>query len=549
MALLTVPAGAEDMEAVPYPARTFLYIVDCSGSMKNYQEVLNVGRQMLLDLLPKENTIVVAFKNQPYTPEDTLQFSGETSVLSGIMRADEILEELWHQNPEQEVTAVLFSDMCSTVAASDGMTPLTEALAQAENEQMADIAKRWNGYTAADKLRVYSLNWSTNTSEDEEEVFPMSFTVLPPPSADTDIFRPLDSSSDEFSQEMLKLCVEVYASVLTGGSGFEWEDTSGTWADDILTVPLSERYREFLFLNEVPTRVVGPSEETLKCWPLSDGCILMLESGEAEVCSIEGVSSDTAVQSLVIPQPRIEVTSSEESMTLFSPVTISVAATDGKNYLGYDSSNSICLLKVTAPEEEMPQMLSCEYDLTQNSYQFTYTPEALGSHTFELTYIVLGAEPATRTFSFEKEAAATCPEPSGYRLRDYRDLTQNLQNMTKEKDIEFKLSDYFMDPHMQLEFVVKGPKDPKIATWESSTDQTGEVTVQGVGAGTTTLQYTVKGYIDGSDTPCCSENYELTICVTSSTQRLVPVVLIAAAIAVAIAVIGTIVFLKTRQPK
>lgn len=43
---LVVPAMAEEVqEPIPYPKRTILYIVDCSGSMETYQEVLKSGRQ------------------------------------------------------------------------------------------------------------------------------------------------------------------------------------------------------------------------------------------------------------------------------------------------------------------------------------------------------------------------------------------------------------------------------------------------------------------------------------------------------------------------
>lgn len=305
--LLTVPAMAEE-ETVPYPARTILYIVDCSGSMQDYQESLNVSRQMLLDLLPKETTTAVAFKAQAYTPGDTLTFGGETSVLSGIMRADEILEEFWAKNLDQEITVVLFSDMYSTVAADDGVTPLTEDLARAENARMDEIAGRWNEYTASGKLRFYSLGRVSSAAEDKPDGFPMSFVVLPPPSLNAVSHDP---GSMGFSSEILKLCAEIYAGILTGSDEMEWEKVDGTWLNGSLTLPLSERYREFLFLDEVPRNATGPKGDALPCWNLPDGCILMVEGGTEGTCSIDGVTSSVGVQSLVIPQPRIDVAFSE----------------------------------------------------------------------------------------------------------------------------------------------------------------------------------------------------------------------------------------------
>lgn len=47
-----------------------------------------------------------------------------------------------------------------------------------------------------------------------------------------------------------------------------------------------------------------------------------------------------------------------DPMSIFDRVTISAAVTDGKSYLGYDDSNSICFLEVTAPGETTPQVLS-----------------------------------------------------------------------------------------------------------------------------------------------------------------------------------------------
>ncbi len=519
LALLTVPAMAED--TVPYPARTILYIVDCSGSMKDYKEALDTGRQMLLDLLPEETTTVVAFKSQAYTPGDTLTFGGETSVLSGITRADEVLEELWAKNPDQEITAVLFSDMYSTVAADDGVTPLTEASARAENERLAGIAGRWNEYTASDKLCVYSLGRVPAAAEDKPDGFPMSFIVLPPPSMNA-VDR--GTGAVGFSSEILKLCAEVYAGVLTGSDGMEWEEVQGTRLDGSLTLPLPERYREFLFLDEVPSGAVGPAGETLPCWALPDGCVLMVEGGTGGTCSIDGVTDGVSVQSLVIPQPRIEVDFSESPVTVFEPVTISVAVTNGRDYLGYDGSNSVCLMKVTAPGEETPRTLPSDYSEDRNGYEFTYTAEVPGNHLFEVTYIVLGEEPVTRTLQVEEEAAVRFPEPEGYRYREYQDLSGRLQKMTVGDEISFELAGYYTDQNIRLEFAVQSPADPETAVWEAAADQTGAVTVRGLQAGTTTLRYTVEGYIDGMEEPCCTADYELTVSVSSPPGPVPPIV-------------------------
>lgn len=159
--LLTVPAVAEEaQETMPYPERTILYIVDCSGSMDNYQKALNSGRQMLLDLLPEESE-VVAFNTEAFTPAlgEKLTFEGNTSVLNGIREADQKLEEIWAEHPETEVTAVLFSDMYSTVKAEKCDEELDQESAKKEKGQLASISRRWSNYVRNGKLRFYVLDW------------------------------------------------------------------------------------------------------------------------------------------------------------------------------------------------------------------------------------------------------------------------------------------------------------------------------------------------------------------------------------------------------
>ena len=545
--LLTAPAMAEMVDTVPYPPRTFLYIVDCSGSMADYQEVLNVGRQMLLDLLPPENTIVIAFAEAPRDVTDSLEFGGGTSVLAGIRAADKILEELWTDNPEQEVTAVLFSDMYSTVQADNNTVTLVKdedetSVYSLENKELIDIASRWTDYVWGGKLRYYSLNWPYDSSEEMSKGVHIQFPVPPPPSENGNLFP----STVPGNADILKTCVEVYAGVLTGRSSGGWKSAASTWTDEVLTVALDERYREFLFLDEVPRRAVGPGGEELKSWSLPDGCLLLVEGGVEGICSIEGTSANAEILSFTIPQPKLEVNFSADPMSIYDLTTISVAVTDGRNYFGYDDSNSVCFLDVTAPGESTPWVLSSSYNSLKNSHEFTYTPETLGKHEFRITYMVLGAEQIVRELVYAKDSVCTPPVPNVQQMREYSALSQKLLNLEKGKEIQFTLSNYYEKQHVRLEYVVEAPEDDTIAVWEVTAEGIGTVTVQGCGNGNTVLHYTINCYLDGEDMPCYSVEYELPISVKAPPKPLLNIAVMAVA-SVLVVLLFVIVVVRARK--
>lgn len=546
--LLVLPAAAE-ATTVPYPPRTFLYIVDCSGSMCGYQQALNLGRQLLLDLLP-ENTIVVAFAEDrlPVTGGE-LQFGGNTSILAGIREADRILEELWANSSEQQITVMLFSDMYSTVEADHPNIPMDKDSKQceAEIEQLNDIAKRWSNYVLADRLRFYTLNWVPASSEDQPVGVYMPFFV-PPPNPETADPVPSIMPTDA---DILKACVEVYAGVLTGRSGAEWQHTAGDWSGDSLTVVLDDRYRSFFCLDQIPRRAIGPGGEEMKKWFLPDGCCLLMAEGGAEgICTIEGIAAEAQIQSFTIPQPKLEVSFSADPMSIFDPVTISIAATDGKNYLGYDDSNSVCFLEVTAPGKSTPQVLSSSYDPLQNCHEFTFTPEVLGSHVFKLTYMILGAHTDNRELVFEKEAVCTPPVPNGQQLREYTALSQKLIDLEQGSEIQFSLSSYYEKPNVRLEFVVGEPEDSTIAAWNPTADETGSVMVQGNAVGSTVLRYTINCYLDGDSVPCASVEHELSVSVKEAPPKFsIGFVFIAIGLALFTAVVVIVILVRKKHVK
>lgn len=509
--LLVLPAVAETA-TVPYPPRTFLYIVDCSGSMRDYQQALNQGRQLLLDLLP-ENTIVVAFaENRLPITDGKLRFGGNTSILTGIREADRVLEELWANSPEQQITVVLLSDMCSTVEADHPTIPIDKNSTQceAEIEQLTDIAKRWSNYVLADKLRFYTLNWASTSSEGQSAGVYMPFFV---PSPNPETADPVPSTMPT-NADILKTCVEVYAGVLTGRSSAEWQHTAGNWSGNIMTVALDDRYRSFLYLDQTPSCAIDPKGESMKIWSLPDGCCLLLaEGGEKESCTIEGVSADVQILTFTIPQPKLEVSFSADPMSIFDPVTILVAATDGKNYIGYDDSNSVCFLEVTAPGESNPQVLSSSYDPLQSCYEFTFIPEILGDYKFKLTYMILGANTDSQELVFEKKAVCTLPVSNGQQLREYTALSQKLINLEQGSEIKFSLSSYYEKPNIRLEFVVEEPEDSTIASWNPTADETGTVTVRANAVGSTVLRYTINCYLGEDSVPCSSVEHELSVSV------------------------------------
>ena len=509
--LLTVPATAElEEEEIPYPDRTFLYIVDCSGSMKDYQDVLNAGRQMLSDLLPAENTIVVAFSEKSYVVSDgSLHFGGQTSVLAGVELADNILDELWAVNPEQKVTAILFSDMYSTVEAADGSTWLTEDTFHAESQRLSDIEARWSQYALQGKLKFYSLNWNFESPPDG---FLISFS---PFTGGVGNFPPLEIRGKESAQEILKACVGAYSCVLTGSDAFAWVEAKTAQSDPFLTIFLEDSYRTVLYLEQAPNSISN-SDGTVKfrSWPVPfGGCVLMIENAADGLYTLDGISADGQALCLTIPQPQIVVDVSADTVICFDEITISIGGTAGQGYLDYDASNSTCLLKIAVPEEEVPVVLPGSYNVDRGCYEFSYRPEKKGGHDITIFYTVYGNGQVPRKILYQLNVDPFRIVLKGDSLRKFQDLRRQLQQIEEGSEFSFKLSDYYTTPLRRLEFIVGESDDPEIAVWEPVSDAAGEVNIRGLQEGYTILHYTINYYEEGVDTPDNTEELTLAVLV------------------------------------
>ena len=506
-AVATVPLENKKTE-VPYPERTFLYIVDCSGSMGGYQDALNTGRQMLSDLLPEESTIVISFsgKAEVHTT-GKLVFEGQTSVLAGIEKADSVLEELWSTDPARKVTAILFSDMNSTVEAADGCTLLTEESAQREQVRLSEIESRWSQYALLGNLNFYSLNWRSKPSLGE---YPVSFSPI---SGGTSHFQPLDVESADFIQEILKTCVEAYVCVLTGNNEFQWAEATAIPSGSSLTVSLDESYRTFLYLNQIPSGITNSRGSVkYRLWDSgSSGYVLMIENAESGLYTLEGISEDGLVLYLTVPQPKITVNVSQDTVTCFGDVAFSIGIVAGDSYLGYDDSNSSCLLRIAAPGEELTRVLSGRYNESLGYYEFEFTPDKKGTHEITIYYTIFGNDQVLRTISCELDVKPYAIKLMGQAQREYRDLRVNLQKIQEGEEISFRLSDYYTTSYRRLEFVVEAPEDLETAIWEPISDGTGAVTVRGLKEGKTVLRYKINYYEDGVDTPDNTEEFTLEI--------------------------------------
>lgn len=492
--------AAEEGE-VPYPPRTFLYIADCSGSMGKYKEALETGRQMIFDLLP-ENTTVVAFRGDAEIVPGTLYFGGETSVLSGIELADSVLEDLWQKNQEQKVTAILFSDMDSTVVAADGKTYLQDASFRAEATQLRDIEQRWLHYDAEGKLDFYLLCWSP----DEPEGYLVSFMPIRQNMADFQTFHIEQPDSEE---EILKTCVEAYSHVLTGSDVAQWSEINGRQGEGILSVPLAESYRTFLYIDGV-CGDIDTSAEGLRKWHCNEKTMVMLENTEeGEVCRICDISADSKVSSFCIPQPQVTVKQSAESIMCYDTVTLSVGTMAGEQYIGYAVSESGCTVKVTGPDGE--ESLVPPYNEEKKCYEITYTPQKSGDYEFSILYSINGDKLISKKISYRIEVQPYEIVLHGRGQRSYQALCTELQRLQAGTDFSFCLSDYYTTPYRRLKFIVEEPETPGIAVWAPVSDEKGEVTVRPCEKGRTKLYYTICYYEDGSSHDAHTVKYELVI--------------------------------------
>lgn len=542
-AVATVPLEDEKAE-VPYPDRTFLYIVDCSSSMDNYQDALNTGRQMLSDLLPEESTIVISFsgKAEVHTTGE-LVFGGQTSVLAGIEKADSVLEELWSTDPARKVTAILFSDMNSTVEAADGRTLLTEESSQREQVRLSEIESRWSQYALLGNLNFYSLNWQSKPSDGE---YPVLFSPI---SGGIGHFQPLDAENADFAREILKTCVEAYACVLTGSDEFRWAKAAAVPLGSSLTLSLDESYRTFLYLDQIPSGITN-SRGSVKFLPWdsgSGGYVLMIENVKSGFYTLDGVSEDGRVLCLTIPQPKITVNVSQDTVTCFDDVAFSIGIVAGDSYLGYDDSNSSCLLRITAPEEELPRVLSGWYNEEQGYYEFEFTPDKKGTHEITIYYTIFGNDQVLRTISYELDVKPYAIKLMGQAQREYRDLRVYLQKIQEGEEISFRLSDYYSTSYRQLEFIVEAPEEPEIAIWEPISDGTGAVTVRGLKEGKTVLRCKINYYEDGVDIPDNTEEFTLEINILPGEQSISIWLIVGLAGAVTVIVVVSVLLVRRRK--
>lgn len=548
LCLPSIPAAAEDAKTdVPYPDRTFLYIVDCSGSMEGYRDALNTGRQMLSDLLPEEKTTVIAFTGTAgVVPSGILSFGGQTSVLAGVEKADEVLNALWSADPAQQVTAILFSDMNSTVQAIDGHTPLTEVSKNEEDARLLEIQKRWDQYAQTGNLNFYSLNWSATPAPGEYRV---SFSPI---SGGSGAHQPVDTQSADFTREILTACVEAYACVLTGSDEARWTEAEISTSADTLTVSLGESYRTFLYLDQAPRgidRDRGAVE--FQAWtPSSGGCLLMIENADSGLYTFNGVSSDAQILCLTIPQPKITVKVSPDPVICFDNVTISIGTVAGDSYLGYDDSNSSCLLKISGTGDDLGQVLSGNYNEDLGCYEVEFQPDRKGQYQITLYYTVYGNDHVLRTISRPLDVEAYYVRPGPQTQRELNALRRQLQQISAGEEITFCLSDYYYTSYRRLEYVIEEPEDPTLAMWEPGTDNTGTVTVRGLKEGETTLRCTINYYEEGIDTPDNSQELTMKIAVLPRKDHPIPVWLIAtlAGATVAIAVVSILLIRRNKKP-
>lgn len=549
LCLLPVPAAAEeDVETdVPYPDRTFLYIVDCSASMEGYRDALNTGRQMLSDLLPKEKTIVIAFAGTAeVVPSGILSFGGETSVLAGVQKADEVLNTLWSADPARQVTTILFSDMNSSVQAVDGVTPLTDASYDEEAARLLEIQERWNQYTQAGNFNYYSLNWSVPPLPNERTVF------FSPISSGSGAHQPLDTQSENFTREILTACVEAYACVLTGSDGTRWTEAEASTSAGTPTVSQEESYRTFLYLDQAPDGIEcnGRTVKLSPPWTTSSGgCVLMIENADSGLYTLYGVSTDAQILCLTIPQPKITVKVSPEPVVCFDNVTISIGTVAGGSYLGYDDSNSSCLLNISGTSDDRPQVLSGDYNEDLSCYEVAFQPDRKGEYQITLYYTVYGDDRVLRTIPYPLDVGAYYIRLDAQTQREFNALRRQLQRISAGEEITFRLSDYYHTSYRQLAFVIEEPEDPTLATWEPGTDNTGTVTVRGLKEGETTLRCTINYYEEGIDMPDNSQELILKITVLPGKNRPLPVWLIVTLSGAVVAIAVIIILLIRRKKK
>lgn len=530
--LSSAAMAAEVQESGAYPSRQYIYIVDCSGSMEDYEKTINIGREILFDLLPMSSTIIVAFNEQAFLANDGIQFGGNTSVLAGLRLADQSLEDIWSAAPNKEVTVILLSDMQSNVSAEDGITRLTEEMYEREAEEVRSIEARWSQYIQNRRMSFFSLRWESADDEGYKGVYNVHFS-------------PADGNYREFNvSDIIKTCVEAYSCVLTGTDEFQWAE-AGQQEGGSYALSLEESYRTFLYLPAALEQIRCPNGETksadqISCWALDSGeCLAMLENvqrGNYELTctTMESIAVDpteTAVLCLQIPYPKFNIEISLKKPVCFSPITISANVTAGKSYLDYSGSSS-CIMQIYSPEDDTPQIISAVYDEANLCYTASFTPQTPGEYTISATLYDLDSTLLMRTVSTDTYVSPLTVQPTGQTLRAYNALSAELQNMLVGQERSFKLSDYYSTKYQSLKFIVEDPSQPEVASWERVDDTEGQITVRANGPGVSELRYRIIYYGFDSDTPNASQEFTLTIGVVKAPVHFVRTAVIAACVAV-----------------
>ena len=527
-----IQAAEESDNALPYPPRTFIYVMDYSGSMDPMQPAIEAGRDMLSALLPEERTIEIKFAEKVLESEDRLDTVRETSVLTGLRAADQTLGKLWSANPEQKVTVLLFSDMHNTVQANDGRTRLTQAyFDEVERPELQELEKKWNEYVRDGKLHFYTLPWLYQLPNEDSErpTYPFDPTHT--------AYAALSEETLPNSQaEILRACVEAYAQVLTGGSGIEWVELSAVEAEGGLSVLLNESYRTFLFSEQALDNVVGDySSSELGPWSLNSGAnVHLLERTKSGTYLLTNLFGDTKVSALAVPQPRITIDiTPKDPMCMESSVSIKVGVKAGREYLDYDGSNSDCMLQISAPSGKT-EALTAEYGAGQNYYDFSFIPQEKGCYEVSVLYM---SGDDVRSVSEWLEVSAFRVVLKGQARWDYEDLKDKLQKLEKGQTLDIRLADYYSTPYRRLEFMIEGAEENSAAEWDALSGENGEIKITARWEGDATLRYTINYYDISSGALDNSVDYSLKIEVQKAKPNIWSTVGVSAVAIAAVAIV------------